>query len=146
MELNKLIDKRFPIEKGSGTLACTWSKDKLFDYLSEVIKHNLFDYTFYYQLASIDKHQEYLELYDKHIGIPMAESLEENFDKWFYFTTTPYSRKEEVLVCKLKENNEQWIDNWFQTNEAIPRQIRQAYFDYREDYAGVKLSPKSTNA
>lgn len=131
-----LVGKKFRIELGSGVESTTWDKDSLIKKISDVIKHNLFDSDFYYNWTG--NREEYFNVFKKTTLTSMIVDLDSTLNKYFVFKHTPYSINEVVLVFK-NDDNQLWIDNWFQTNENISDELKKDYYNYRKKYAGVSL-------
>ena len=136
LNIDNLVDKKFPIELGSGVETTNWSKDLLIKKIGDVITHNLFDRDFYYNWT--DNGKEYYNLFKIDILTPMINDIDNTLNNHFIFKRTPYSRNEDVLVFKF-DNNQLWIDKWFQNNKSISNILKSDYYRYRQEYAGVTL-------
>jgi hypothetical protein len=136
LKIDDLVDKKFKIELGSSVESTTWDRNSLVKKISDVITHNLFDRDFYYNWT--DNGEEYYNIFKKTTLSPMIIDLNNTLNKYFVFKNTPYSRNEEVLVF-IHNNNQLWIDNWFQTNETISDELKNDYYRYRQKYAGISL-------
>ena len=61
LNIDNLVDKKFPIELGSGVETTNWNKDLLIKKISDVITHNLFDRDFYYNWTN--NSEEYFNIF-----------------------------------------------------------------------------------
>jgi hypothetical protein len=131
LKFKDLVDTNFKIEIGSGTENGTWNQKELTEKIKEGIKHNLFDWDFYYNWT--DNNKEYSKVFDKDTLNPLLKKLDKTLKDLFTF-------KDNKLTFNITgDDAEAWIDNWFQTNKSISKSLKQDYYDYREEYAGVKL-------
>ena len=131
LKFKDLVDTNFKIEIGSGTESGTWNQEELTEKIKEGIKHNLFDWDFYYNWT--DNNKEYSKVFDKDTLNPLLKKLDKTLKDLFTF-------KDNKLTFNItRDDAEAWIDNWFQTNKSISKSLKQDYYDYREKYAGVKL-------
>jgi len=131
IKFKDLIDTRFGIEVGSGTQTSTWNESDLTDKIKEAIKHNLFDADFYSNWT--DNGDEYSKIFDKDTVQPLLKNIDKTLNDMFKFNG-------DRLVFTIEGRKaEEWIDKWFQTNKSISKSLKQDYYDYRDEYAGVKL-------
>ena len=136
LNIDNLVDKKFPIELGSNIEKNNWDKDLLIRTLGDVITHNLFDRDFLYNWTN--NGLEYFNIFKKDVLTPMIDDINNTLNKYFIFKSTPYSINEEVLVFK-NDNSQLWIDNWFQNNKSISDKLKSDYYIYRQKYCGVSL-------
>ena len=131
VKFKDLIDNKFEIIIGSETTSGNWNKVDLTEKIKEAIKHNLFDWDFYYNWTDNDK--EYLKIFKKDTLQPLIKNIDKTLNNMFTF-------KGNKLTFNIKSGDaESWIDNWFQTNKSISKSLKNDYYEYREEYAGVKL-------
>lgn len=131
LKFKDLVDTKFYIEVGSGTKSTTWNKDDLIQEIKRSIKHNLFDPEFYYNWT--DNGKEYANVFDKDTMQPLLKNIDKTLNNMFSF-------KRNTLTFTFKKKNDEWIDNWFQTNKSISDSLRKDYYEYRKQYAGVELN------
>lgn len=144
LKFDDLIGKTFPIEIGSYDRKKTWTKEELYNALVTVITHNLFDLDFYHSEYN-DENKEYFTAF-KETRQKMFADVDNVLNKYFKFTTTAYSTKEEVLVFKNKDaDNRKFINDWFKNNKKISPELKRQYKLYREDYAGETPYAKGGN-
>lgn len=131
VKFKDLVDNKFKIIIGSETRSGNWDKVDLTEKIKEAIKHNLFDWDFYYNWTDNDK--EYLKIFKKDTLQPLIKNIDKTLNNMFTF-------KGNKLTFNIKSDDaESWIDNWFQTNKSISKSLKNDYYEYREKYAGVKL-------
>ena len=128
LKFKDLVDTRFDIVLGSGTTGTTWNKDDLTHEIKKVIKHELFDWDFYYNWT--DSGEEYSKVFDKDTLNPLLKKMDKTLNDMFSF-------KNDKLT--FNRVGDEWIDNWFQTNKSISKSLKKDYYEYRDEYAGVKL-------
>lgn len=131
-----LIGNSFPIELGSSHTTETWDDDSLSKMIRDVITHELFDREFFCNWT--DKGQEYYTLFKESVLQLMMSDLDNTLERCFVFRKTAYSTLRNILVFKF-ENKTNWRDEWFKTNQAISKQLKEDYFQYREKYFGISL-------
>lgn len=132
IKFKDLVDTRFDIELGSMSTGKVWNREELTDKIKEVIKHNLFDGDFYSNWT--DHGAEYSKVFDKDTLQPLAKNIDKTLNDMFTF------KGNNKLTFNIEgSKSEAWIDNWFQTNKSISKSLKQDYYDYREEYAGVSL-------
>lgn len=136
LSFKNLVNKKFPIEIGSGTITELWTESELLEKIVSVIKHNLFDSDFYYNWTN--NKEEYLNSFNEYVLKDMIKNIDETLNKFFVFKKTPYSTNTDVLVFNL-ENTKNWIDKWFQESPFLSKELKKDYYDYRKQYAGVDL-------
>ena len=130
IKFKDLVDKKFYIEVGSGSTGKTWNEADLTKGIRSAIKHNLFDSEFYYNWTNHGS--EYSKVFDKDTLEPLLKNIDKTLNDMFTF-------KGDTLAFTFREKNDSWIDNWFQTNKSISSSLRKDYYEYRDEYAGVKL-------
>lgn len=126
-----LVNKKFYIEIGSGTVGGIWNEDRLTQEIEEAIMHNLFDYDFHANW--IDNGDEYKNIFYKYTLKPMLNNLDKTLSEMFTF------KGNKLTFNIVGIESEAWIDNWFKTNKYISKSLKQKYYDYRYKYAWVKL-------
>jgi hypothetical protein len=57
----------------------------------------------------------------------------------FVFEEKPYPYGNKLKFKMNNDEKENWIDNWFKTNKSISQSLKKDYYNYRDEYAGVKL-------
>ena len=131
IKFKDLVDKEFDIEVGSGTTGATWNEDDLTQEIENAITHNLFDADFAANWT--DHKDEYRKIFYKDTIKPLLKNIDKTLNDMFTF-------KGNKLTFNIEgRDSDAWIDNWFQTNKSISKSLKQDYYDYRDEYAGVKL-------
>jgi adenylate kinase family enzyme len=138
IKFKDLVNKRFDIEIGSTSTSRDWKdEDEIKKYISEAIKHNLFDSEFYYNWT--DNKKEYLEIFENDTLEPLLKNIDETLNDLFVFNEKPYPYGNKLKFKMNREEKQNWIDNWFKTNKSISQSLKKDYYNYRDEYAGVKL-------
>ena len=138
IKLKDLVNKRFDIEIGSMSASGDWEdEDEIIKYISDAIKHNLFDSEFYYNWT--DNKKEYLEIFKNDTLEPLLKNIDKTLNDLFVFEEKPYPYGNKLKFKMNNEEKENWIDNWFKTNKSISQSLKKDYYNYRDEYAGVKL-------
>jgi tyrosine-protein phosphatase YwqE len=132
LRLKDLIGTRIYIEIGSGTTSGIFTEAELMKSLAESIEHNLFDSDFSANWTSHER--EYRDVFKKDNLDKMLKDPNKTLKEFFAL------KGSNKLVFNMTfDERQKWIDNWFKTNKSISQGLRQDYYDYREEYAGVKL-------
>ena len=135
IKFDDLVNSRLPIQIGSGTTTGNFNKEELIKMLRDLIKHNLFDYEFYYNWTKFG--DEYWNIFETDVLDKMFENVDDTINTYLFFNNGYYDKP---LSFKMKiDERTKWIDNWFQTNKLISDDLRNSYYNYREKYAGVDL-------
>ena len=138
IKLKDLVNKRFDIEIGSMSASGDWEdEDEIIKYISDAIKHNLFDSEFYYNWT--DDKKEYLEIFKNDTLEPLLKNIDKTLNDLFVFEEKPYPYGNKLKFKMNNDEKENWIDNWFKTNKSISQSLKKDYYNYRDEYAGVKL-------
>lgn len=131
VKFKDLVDTRLNIEIGSRTSNGIWNQADLTEEIKKSIKHNLFDWDFYHNWTG--KGEEYAKVFDSDVMKGLLTNIDKTLNDMFTF-------KGNKLTFNITGDEAQsWIDNWFQTNKSISKSLKQDYYDYRDEYAGVKL-------
>ena len=130
LKFKDLLDTYFDFKIGSGTTGTTWNKDDLTQEIKKSIKHNLFDWDFYYNWT--DDGEEYFKVFENETLKALLKNIDKTLSTMFLF-------KNNKLTFNIKGNKEKKVDEWFQTNKTISKSLKQDYYKYRDEYWGVKL-------
>lgn len=110
-------------------------KDYVYKKLSTMIKHNFFDWEFYYNYNDGDEKNLYFELFKHEILLPLLKNIDKTLEKYFII-----NKDKKIISWGLsREKNQKFIDGFFIENENISKQLRDNYIEYRQDYAGVDI-------
>lgn len=142
MKLINLIGRYFPIAIGSSTVSKIWDKDSLEMKINNILHFYLFDIEFYDNWT--ENGDEYFNVFKDETLKKMTDNIDDTLSKYFSFKKTRYSKNENVLVFhdvnSLVFDKHLFIDNWFKTNKTISNSLRNEYYNYRREYAGVILN------
>ena len=128
----ELINTRFRFEVGSGYTGALWSEEDFLKELKTSIKHELFDWDFYYNWTDSDS--EYMDTFEKETLAPLMKNVQKTLKSLYTFDGKTLKFKGD----KKYNSSDEFKDNWFQTTK-ISKQLKKDYYDYREEYAGVVL-------
>lgn len=141
-----LVGDTYSFEIGSGTdkMIKPNPREYVIEKLSEAIQHYLFDWDFYYNYLDSSDKKIYLNLFQGEILKSFLHKNNINRTLKTYFTVD-FNRKK--VSWKLSDReSEKFRDEFFRKNKKIPCNIKREYYDYRLDYAGVKLKESVNEA
>jgi hypothetical protein len=138
-DIDDLVGDTYSFEIGSGTdkLIKPNPREYVIEKLSEAIQHYLFDSEFYYNYLDSSDQRIYLNLFQGEVLKPFLHKNNINRTLKKYFTVDS-NRK--LISWKLSDrDSEKFRDEFFRKNKKIPSNIKREYYEYRLNYAGVKL-------
>ena len=138
-DIDDLVGDTYSFEIGSGTdkMIKPNPREYVIKKLSEAIQHYLFDWEFYYNYLDSSDKKTYLNLFQGEILKSFLHKNNINRILKTYFTVDSNRKK---VSWKLSDReSEKFRDEFFRKNKKIPSNIKRDYYDYRLDYAGVKL-------
>jgi hypothetical protein len=138
-DIDDLVGDTYSFEIGSGTdkLIKPNPREYVIQKLSEALQHYLFDSDFYYNYLDSSDQKIYLNLFQGEVLKPFLHknNINRTLNKYF---TVDSNRK--LVSWKLsRKDSEKFRDEFFRKNKKIPSNIKREYYDYRLNYAGVKL-------
>ena len=143
-DIDDLVGDTYSFQIGSGTdkMIKPNPREYVIEKLSEALQHYLFDSDFYYNYLDSSDKKIYLNLFQGEVLKPFLHKNNINRTLKTYFTVDSNRKK---VSWKLSDReSEKFRDEFFRKNKKIPSNIKREYYDYRLDYAGVKLK-ESTN-
>jgi hypothetical protein len=138
-DIDDLVGDTYSFEIGSGTdkLIKPNPREYVIKKISEALQHHLFDDDFYLNYLDSSDKKIYLNLFQGEVLKPFLNKNNINRTLKKYFTIDS-NRK--IISWKLSDrDSEKFRDEFFRKNKKIPSNIKREYYDYRLDYAGVKL-------
>jgi hypothetical protein len=143
-DIDDLVGDTYSFEIGSGTgkLIKPNPREYVIEKLSEALQHYLFDSEFYYNYLDSSDQKIYINLFQGEVLKPFLHKNNINRTLKKYFTVD--SNRKLVSWKLSRKDSEKFRDDFFRKNKKIPSNIKREYYDYRLDYAGVKLK-ESTN-
>jgi len=138
-DIDDLVGDTYSFEIGSGTdkMIKPNPREYVIEKLSETIQHYLFDSEFYYNYLDSSDQKIYLNLFQGEVLKPFLHKNNINRTLKKYFTVDS-NRK--LISWKLSDrDSEKFRDEFFRKNKKIPSNIKREYYEYRLNYAGVKL-------
>ena len=137
--IDVLVGDTYSFEIGSGIerISKPNSREYVIEKLSEALQHHLFDDDFYLNYLDSSDKKIYLNLFQGEVLKPFLNKNNINRTLKKYFTV---NSNKKVVSWKLSDrDSEKFRDEFFRKNTKIPSNIKREYYDYRLDYAGVKL-------
>lgn len=133
IKLKDLISLNVAIQTGSSTIRNMdgWNNDDLIKQIRLTIKHYLFDSDFYFNWT--DNKDEYLDVFNSEVLFPMMKDIDKTLNEFF-------DLKDNTLSFVEQKG---WIDNWFINNKSISQKLKNDYYKYRKEYAGVNLNEQN---
>lgn len=138
-DIDDLVGDTYSFQIGSGTdkMIKPNPREYVIEKLSEALQHYLFDSDFYYNYLDSSDKKIYLNLFQGEVLKPFLHKNNINRTLKTYFTVDSNRKK---VSWKLSDReSEKFRDEFFRKNKKIPSNIKREYYDYRLDYAGVKL-------
>ena len=140
LNINDFVGKHIYIEVGSGTTAKVWTKDEFTQQIRNAISNNFLDWEFYYNWTDDAQGDEYRNVFFNETMPLLTKNYNKCLNTYFVYGRTPSSRLTDVLTFNVHyKEARKYIDKWFVTNTSISSKLREAYFYYRREYAGVEL-------
>ena len=145
-DIDDLVGDTYSFEIGSGTdkLIKPNPREYVIEKLSEALQHYLFDSDFSYNYLDSSDQKIYLNLFQGEVLKPFLHKNNINRTLKKYFTVD--SNKKIVSWKLSRRDSEKFRDDFFRKNKKIPSNIKREYYDYRLDYAGVKLKESLNEA
>jgi hypothetical protein len=139
LKLSDLVGKTYTYVVGSGGSSNSTpnSKEKVLQFISEAIRHYLFDSDFYMNYLDSNQQKVYKSIFEKEVLTPLLKNIDKTLQTYFELKSDKYRTS---VVWKIPiDKTRLLIDTLFRTNKKVPSDIKKAYYDYRLEYAGVKL-------
>jgi len=139
--ISDLIGNQYKFSVGSGTTMNQEpnTKEYVIKQITHAISHYLFDWEFYYNWTDRTEQKEYGDTYKNDILKPLLKNLDKTLKTYFIVDIDKKTVKWKLSydVC------EKIIDEFFRKNKHISKKLKQDYYEYRDEYAGVKLKENS---
>jgi hypothetical protein len=139
LKLDTLVGNTYSYVMGSGHNTRTDPNDKEYvvGRLAKIIEHELFDSEFYYNYLGSPQKRQYKDVFEKEVLKPMLKNIDKTLQ--LFFELEMKNSRGYVQWKHSHDKTVEMIDTFFRKNSKIPNDIKKAYYDYRLDYAGVKL-------
>ena len=143
IKLTDLINKNYTYVIGSSEVRKSGSNDSKYvlGKIREIIYHYLFDANFFNNYLDSRQKLEYKSIFEKEVLAPMMKSIDKTLDTFFELESG------NKVDWKIRyDKTAKLIDEFFEKNKKIPSDIKKAYYEYRLEYAGVKLKESVNEA
>lgn len=140
LKLNDLIGKKYTYVIGSSNQSSIEPNDK--DYVLSTIKaslkHYLYDSDFALNYLDGLQRKEYNRFFETQIITSMLRKIDFTLDNFFKL------EGDKVKWKFSSTDTRKMVDEIFRKNSKIPTDVKKAYYEYRLEYAGVKLKEERT--
>lgn len=135
LKLNDLVGNQYKYVIGSGEEKYLGTNDKKYvlEMIEKSLEHYLYDHNFALNYLDSSQQKQYDSFFEKEVLKPMLSKIDFTLNNFF-------TLDKDKVKWKLSSNDTRKIvDEIFRKNSKIPADIKKEYYEYRLDYAGVKL-------
>ena len=135
LKLNDLVGNQYKYVIGSGEEKYLGTNDKKYvlEMIEKSLEHYLYDHDFALNYLDGSQRKQYDSFFEKEVLKPMLSKIDFTLNNFF-------TLDKDKVKWKLSSNDTRKIvDEIFRKNSKIPTDIKKEYYEYRLDYAGVKL-------
>lgn len=139
LKLNDLVGNQYKYVIGSGEEKYIGKNDKKYvlGMITKALETYLYDNNFALNYLEGSQRKEYDSFFKNEILKPMLAKIDFTLDNFFTLD------KDKVKWNLSSNDTRKMMDEIFRKNSKIPADIKREYYDYRLDYAGVKLKESS---
>ncbi len=139
LKLNDLVGNQYKYVIGSGEEKYLRKNDKKYviEMITKALATYLYDANFSLNYLERNQRNEYVRFFENEIISPMLRKIDFTLDNFFEL------KGDKVKWKFSSDNTRKMVDEIFRNNSKIPKDIKKAYYEYRLDYAGVKLKESS---
>lgn len=144
LKLSDLVGKTYTYVVGSGGSSNSTpnSKETVLQFIDEALWHYLFDFDFLFNYLDSNQQKVYKSVFKQELLTPMLKNIDKTLQTYFELKSDKYRTS---VVWKIpRDKTRSLIDTFFRKNKKVPSDIKKAYYDYRLEYAGVKLKEEIT--
>ena len=144
LKLSDLVGKAYTYVVGSGGSSNSTpnSKETVLWFIDEALWHYLFDFEFLFNYLDSNQQKVYKSVFKQELLTPMLKNIDKTLQTYFELKSDKYRTS---VVWKIpRDKTRSLIDTFFRKNKKVPSDIKKAYYDYRLEYAGVKLKEEIT--
>ena len=141
VKLNDLVGNQYKYVIGSGEEKYLGTNDKKYvlEMIAKSLKHYLYDNDFALNYLDGSQRKQYESFFEKEVLKPMLSKIDFTLNNFF-------TLDKDKVKWKLSSNDtRKMVDEIFRKNKKIPIDIKREYYEYRLDYAGVKLKESTVN-
>jgi hypothetical protein len=139
LKLNDLVGNQYKYVIGSGEEKSLGTNDKKYvlEMIAKALETYLYDHNFALNYLDGSQRKQYESFFEKEVLKPMLSKID-------FTLNTFFTLDKDKVKWKLSSNDtRKMMDEIFRKNSKIPADIKREYYDYRLDYAGVKLKESS---
>jgi hypothetical protein len=135
LKLNDLVGNQYKYVIGSGEEKYIGENDKKYvlEMIEKSLKTYLYDDDFALNYLDGSQRREYNLFFEREVLTPMLKKIDFTLNNFFVLD-------KDKVKWKLSSNDtRKMIDEIFRKNSKVPSDIKKEYYEYRLEYAGVKL-------
>jgi len=139
LKLNDLVGNQYKYVIGSGEEKYLGKNDKKYvlEMIAKALKTYLYDPNFALSYLEGSQRKQYDSFFENEVLKPMLSKIDFTLNNFF-------TLDKDKVKWKLSSNDtRKMVDEIFRKNSKIPVDIKREYYEYRLDYAGVKLKESS---
>ena len=139
LKLKDLVGNQYKYVIGSGEEKYVGNNDKKYvlEMIAKSLENELYDSDFAFNYLDGSQRKEYYSFFKNEILKPMLTKID-------FTLNTFFTLDKDKVKWKLSSNDtRKMIDEIFRKNSKIPSDIKKEYYEYRLEYAGVKLNEAS---
>jgi hypothetical protein len=139
LKLNDLVGNQYKYAIGNSDEKYLGTNDKKYvlGMVGKAIETYLYDGNFALNYLDGSQRKQYDSFFEKEVLKPMLSKIDFTLNNFF-------TLDKDKVKWKLSSNDtRKMMDEIFRKNSKIPADIKREYYDYRLDYAGVKLKESS---
>jgi hypothetical protein len=135
LKLNDLVGNQYKYVIGSGEEKYLGTNDKKYvlEMIAKALETYLYDHNFALNYLEGSQRKQYESFFEKEVLKPMLTKIDFTLNNFFTLD------KDKVKWNLSSNDTRKMMDEIFRKNSKIPADIKREYYDYRLDYAGVKL-------
>jgi len=135
VKLNDLVGNQYKYVIGSSEVKYLGKNDKKYvlEMIANSLKHYLYDHDFALNYLDGSQRKQYESFFEKEVLKPMLSKIDFTLNNFFTLD------KDKVKWTLSSNDTRKMVDEIFRKNKKIPIDIKREYYEYRLDYAGVKL-------
>jgi hypothetical protein len=142
LKLNDLVGNQYKYVIGSGEEKYLGKNDKKYvlEMIAKSLKTYLYDDDFALNYLDGSQRREYNTFFEREVLAPMLKKID-------FTLNTFFTLDKDKVKWKLSSNDtRKMVDEIFRKNSKVPSDIKKEYYEYRLEYAGVKLKESVNKA
>jgi hypothetical protein len=139
VKLKDLVGNQYKYVIGSGEEKYIGNNDKKYvlEMIAKSLENELYDSDFALNYLDGSQRKEYYSFFKNEILKPMLTKID-------FTLNTFFTLDKDKVKWKLSSNDtRKMVDEIFRKNSKVPSDIKKEYYEYRLEYAGVKLNEAS---